>query len=168
MLESLDDPYSVFFDPTTHHLQKASLEGIYEGIGTAIDLKDGHLTIITVFEGSPAAQAGLQTGDIVLRVDGHEVAELSMAEVGALIRGPAGTSVQITVSRPGEPATETLELTVVRRRITVQSVTTQFAGDDLAIIKIRTFAATTPRQFTAVLRRVREQECARDRPRSPR
>ena len=158
MLETLDDPYSVFFDPTTHRLQQASLEGTYEGIGTAIDLKDGLITIVTVFEGSPAAQAGLQTGDIVLRVDGREVAELSMAEVGTLIRGPADTSVRLTISRPDLPEAQILELSVVRKRVTVRSVTTRFARDDLAIIKVRILAANTPRQFTAALRRVRERD----------
>ena len=157
MLETLDDPYSVFFDPTTHKLQQASLEGIYEGIGTAIDLKDGHITIITVFDGSPAAGAGLQTGDILLSVDGREVTGLSMAEVATLIRGPADTSVRITISRPNLLEAETLEFTVVRRRLTVESVTTRYDNDDLAIIKIRTFAATTPRQFVAALRRVQEE-----------
>ncbi len=158
MLETLDDPYSVFFDPTTHKLQQASLEGIYEGIGTAIDLKDGQLTIITVFEGSPAAGAGLQTGDVLLSVNGREVAGLSMAEVATLIRGPADTSIRLTISRSGLLEAEILEFTVVRRRVTMPSVTTRFAADDLAIIKIRTFAATTPRQFAAALRRVRERE----------
>ncbi len=158
MLQALDDPYSVFFDPTTHHLQKASLGGAYEGIGTSIDLKDGRHTIVTVFEGSPAAQAGLQSGDIVLRIDEREIGNLSMTEVVTLIRGPAGTSVQFTIMRPGEPATETLELTVVRQRITVQSVTLQVAGGDVAIIRVRLFSAITPRQFAAALRRAQAQQ----------
>lgn len=157
MLESLDDPYSVFFDPATHKLQKATLEGSYEGIGTAIDLKDGLITIITIFEGSPAAAAGLQSGDVLLRVDGREVTGLSMAEVATLIRGPANTSIRLTISRPGLLQAETLEFNVTRQRLTVESVTTRYIGDDLAVIKIRTFAATTPRQFTAALRRVERE-----------
>ncbi len=158
MLESLDDPYSVFFDPATHKLQQASLEGTYGGIGTAIDLKDGRITIITVFDGSPAAGAGLQTGDVLLSVDGREVTGLSMAEVATLVRGPADTSVRLTISRPNDLLeAETLEFTIIRRRLTVESVTTRYADDDLAIIKIRTFAATTPRQFVAALRRVQEE-----------
>ena len=157
-LSRLDDPYSVFFDPATHKLQKATLEGSYEGIGTAIDLKDGLITIITVFEGSPAAGAGLQRGDILLSVDGREVTGLSMAEVATLIRGPADTSIRLTISRPNDLLeAETREFTVVRRRLTVESVTTRYNGDDLAIIKIRTFAATTPRQFAAALRRVQQE-----------
>ena len=154
MLESLDDPYSVFFDPATHKLQQATLEGSYEGIGTAIDLKDGLITIITVFEGSPAAAAGLQSGDVLLSVDGREITGLSMAEVATLIRGPADTSIRLTISRPGVLQAEILEFNVTRQRLTVESVTTRYVGDDLAVIKIRTFAATTPRQFAAALRRV--------------
>lgn len=158
MLEALDDPYSVFFDPATHKLQQASLEGTYGGIGTAIDLKDGHITIITVFDGSPAAGAGLQTGDILLSVDGREVTGLSMAEVATLIRGPADTSVRLTISRPNDLLeAETWEFTLVRRQVTVQSVSTRYDDDDLAIVKIRTFAATTPRQFAAALSRVQAE-----------
>ena len=157
MLESLDDPYSVFFDPATHKLQQATLEGSYEGIGTAIDLKEGLITIITVFEGSPAAAAGLQSGDVLLSVDGREITGLSMAEVATLIRGPADTSIRLTISRPGLLHAEILEFSVVRQRLTVESVTTRYDGDDLAIIKIRTFAATTPRQFVAALRRVQQE-----------
>ncbi len=158
MLESLDDPYSVFFDPATHKLQQASLEGTYGGIGTAIDLKDGQITIITVFDGSPAAGAGLQTGDVLLSVDGREVTGLSMAEVATLIRGPADTSVRLTISRPNDLLeAETREFTLVRRQVTVQSVSTRYDNDDLAIIKIRTFAATTPRQFAAALSRVQAE-----------
>ena len=157
MLAALDDPYTVFHDPPAYRRQQTSLSGAYQGIGTTMDLQDGRHTVITVFEGSPAAAAGLQAGDILLRVDESDITALNMAEVASLIRGPAGTSVHLTVLRAGEPATETLNFSIRRAQITVQSVTLRVAGGNLAIIKIRTFAATTSRQLATLLRDARVQ-----------
>ncbi|MAG34730.1 MAG: hypothetical protein CL878_00550 [Dehalococcoidia bacterium] len=157
MMEALDDPYSIFLDPRTQRLQKASLNGAYEGIGTTIEMKNGQHTVVAPFEGSPAAGAGLRAGDIVLRVDGQGIIGLSMPEAVSLVRGPADTSVQLTILRPGDPA-ETLDLTIVRKRITTQSVTSEVTDGDVAVIRIRSFSSSTPRQFDAALRRAQSQQ----------
>ncbi len=158
MLQTLDDPHSGFLDPAAYRRQQTALRGVYGGIGATIELQEGQPTIVAPFEGYPAARAGLQTGDVVLRVDEREVGSLSLSEVIDLIRGPAGTSVQLTILRRDDLATETLSITVMRERIAAQAVTLQLADGDVAIIEIRRFLASTPRQLAEMLRRAQEQQ----------
>ncbi|HLG25666.1 MAG TPA: S-layer homology domain-containing protein, partial [Candidatus Gracilibacteria bacterium] len=101
MVDSLDDPYSTFEGPETADDITDELEGNYEGIGTVIDSFEGQFIIVGIIADSPAEKAGLKVGDIIKKIDGISTTGLDANELIDSIKGPSGTTVQITVDRNG-------------------------------------------------------------------
>jgi carboxyl-terminal processing protease len=120
MVRTLEDPYSGYNDPEEFRRLNDDLSGQFEGIGVEVAEKDGRIVIIAPISGSPAEKAGLRPGDIILRVDDRSVLGLNTAEVGGMVRGPAGTSVKLTIQRPNAP--ETLDVSITRARIVTKNV----------------------------------------------
>lgn len=123
MVKTLDDPYSGYNDPEEFKRMTDDLSGQYEGIGVEVAERDGKVIIIAPIAGSPAEQAGLRPGDIIVRVNDRSAVGLTVAELGALIRGPAGTVIKLTVQRDGSP--NNLDFTITRARITTKNVDTR-------------------------------------------
>jgi len=94
MVDSLDDPYTVFFDPQEAEDFEEELSGKYEGVGMEIAIKEGQLMVITPFEGTPAQSAGLRPGDKILKIEETYTRDITIEEAVKLIRGPEGTEVQ--------------------------------------------------------------------------
>lgn len=119
ILETLDDPYSVYLDKTANQNFTDEIEGKFEGIGAYISLeKENEITIVSPIKGSPADAAGVKPGDIIRKVDGWETAGHTLQEVVTRIKGPRGTDVVITVERGGGM----LDITVTRDVINVSAV----------------------------------------------
>ncbi len=122
VLDTLNDPNTLLIDPETAEVQRTRLEGEFEGIGAFVSMnEDDQLVIVSPMEGQPAMEAGLKAGDIILEVDGQEITGMSLTDAVLLIRGPRGTTVEITVLRPEEEGTRTFEVT--RGRIEVPTIT---------------------------------------------
>lgn len=143
MLDTLGDSnHTVFFDPETAHLQESALEGSFEGIGAHVSMKNDQFTIIAPIRGSPAEAAGLLPGDIIVAVDGVPTAGLPEWDVISRVRGPAGTTVILTVLHPD--AEEPVEITVQRARIELKSVAwARIPATNLAYVQITQFAGDT-------------------------
>src|SRR4051812_12813941 len=120
MVESLGDPYTAFSTPRDKELSDASLRGSFDGVGVQVDRRDGELRVVAPIEGSPAEQAGIRAGDVIVRVDDREVKDLELNEVVPLIRGPRGTTVRLTVTRAGEAGP--LEFSLARAEIKLENV----------------------------------------------
>ena len=120
MVESFGDPYTYFVEPKPRELERDSLAGRFGGIGANIEESpDGY--ILRPMPGQPAAQAGVQDGDLLLLVDDQEITRaMSMDDVVALVRGPIGSEVTLLVRRHASDAEVTL--TVVRAEIPLPSV----------------------------------------------
>lgn len=124
VLRTLDDPNTLLIDPKTAEVRRTRLEGEFEGIGAFVSMnEDGQLVIVSPMEGQPAMKVGLQAGDIILEVDGTEVSGMELTDAVLLIRGPRGTTVELTVLRPGEEGVQTFE--IVREKIEVATVSHQ-------------------------------------------
>ena len=117
MLESLDDPYTVYLTPKENRELQVMESGQYSGIGASLQKKNGTVLITNTFPGSPAAKADLNPGDAILSVDGRPVAEEDLDTAVARIKGEEGTTVRLEVRRKGGDAVEALTLT--RRRIEI-------------------------------------------------
>jgi carboxyl-terminal processing protease len=128
-LESLDDPYTVYLTPKENRALQITESGRYSGIGASLQKKAGGLVITTVFPGSPAAQAGLEPGDVILTVDGDPVADEDVDAAVARIKGEEGTSVILEVRPEGGDTTR--ELTLTRRRVEIPQTESKMerAGD---------------------------------------
>jgi carboxyl-terminal processing protease len=143
MLAALDDPHTSYMDPELYSLEEQSLAGEYEGIGAYIDTSGDYVEIISPITGSPAEAAGLKSGDLIVGIDGEDMTGVSGDVVHALILGPAGTDVTLTVKR--ESLDEPFDVTITRAKIIVPSVESRMLEDEdnLAYVRINIFGEDT-------------------------
>lgn len=141
MVGGLPDQYTVFKRPAEARMSRQRLSGEYEGIGVWVDQPDGRLTIISPMRGSPAEEAGIQPGDVIIEVDGVSVEEMPMDEAVSRVRGPEGTSVNLTIEREGED--DPLDVTVERAKIELPAVMFDMEEDDIAILTVTVFGDNT-------------------------
>jgi carboxyl-terminal processing protease len=121
MLDSLGDlGHTRFMTPEDLAAERTSISGQYSGIGAEIGIRDGMPMIQSPFDDSPAQKAGLQPGDIIVRVDGEDISSLSLDQVVSRIKGLQGTSVTLTIMREGSASL--MEFTIVRDVIRVAAV----------------------------------------------
>ena len=158
MLNSLGDPNTGYMDPFEYQQANAPLTGEYEGIGAWVDTSGEYLTVISPMEGSPAEAAGLKSGDKFIAIDGEDVTGIDPRLVLRRVLGPAGTPVTLTVLREGMDAP--FDVTIVRQKITIQSITGKMLDDNIAYIQITQFAEHTDRDLRSTLRQL-----LRERPR---
>ena len=156
MIDYLGDKYSVYMDEEETEEFNEQVEGKYVGIGTEImQLEDGSVVVSNPFEGSPAAKAGLQAGDVIIRVNDTDVTGKTSSEVSNLIKKSADSTVNITVRRDDEEKTFTIE----RETIEIESVDSSvFDVNDKKVgyIYISIFAANTDQQFKQALEDLEE------------
>jgi len=159
-LRALNDPYTLFSDPVDTEIQRPELEGEFSGIGAFVNQNDqGQLVIQTPMRGQPAEKAGIKSGDIVLKVDGRDIAGLETNEAVLLIRGKKGTRVVLTLLREGTP--EPFDVGVVRDTIKVPSVNTARLLTDegaptVGYIELTVFAQETRDEMRTAIRDLRE------------
>jgi carboxyl-terminal processing protease len=154
MVEALDDPYTAYLDATAYELSQRELEGKFEGIGAHVAAQDGQVVIIAPIAGSPAEEAGIRAGDVILEVDGQSIAGMSLVEVVLIVQGPRGTTVTLSVLHEGETEPEVIE--IVRAEIEMPSVRFEMM-DDIAYINITNFSERTAEELSPVLEEVNRQ-----------
>jgi len=140
MVDALGDTgHSRFLSPQMVKEESDYERGSYEGVGLQVESKDGHVVIVTPFDGSPAQRAGLSPGDVIIKVDGQDVSQSPLGDVVGRILGPAGTKVTLTVLNP---TTNLLrDVTLTRQRIALHNVTwRQLPGTTLAHLRIAGFS----------------------------
>ena len=149
MLQTLD-PHSSFMDPRSYAQLRERQEGRYYGLGISINVIDGHITVVSVFEGSPASRRGLRRGDVIARISGDDATNMSSDEAVSRLRGPRGSSVDISIRRTGYD--ELIELTVDRDEITIATIQGAFMADDrTGYVVLRDFSETTDRDLRRAL-----------------
>lgn len=144
MVNSLEDPYTVFMDPTETEKFSQELKGSFEGIGAEIGNRKGIITIISPLADSPAEKAGLKPLDKVLKINDTETIDMTLDEAVSRIRGQKGTVVTLTILRGNE--LETREIKITRDTIIVKSVELKFTESEknkIAVLKISRFGEDT-------------------------
>lgn len=119
MLAQLD-PYTRYFPETKMEDVRFMQTGEYGGVGASIETRDGQTLVVDLLEGEPAAQAGLQLGDVITHVNGRELVGLDQKQIGDLLQGATGTDVRIDIQRPGTQ--EQLTFDLQRRKVKVPDV----------------------------------------------
>jgi carboxyl-terminal processing protease len=145
MMDALGDKQTFYMEPKIYDSETSTLQGEYEGIGAMVDTTGDYLTIISPIEGSPAEAAGLKPGDMIIAIDGENMANYTPEEARQRVLGEAGTTVVLTIARPGE--SESLEYSLVRAKINVPSVTGEMLEDNIAYIDINTFGEKTTQEL---------------------
>ncbi|HTX90538.1 MAG TPA: S41 family peptidase [Anaerolineales bacterium] len=141
MMQSLGDPHSTYMDPQTYKDATSQLAGSYAGIGAYVDTNGKLLTITKPIPGSPAEKAGLLAGDQIVAVDGTDVTSLDPESVRQKVLGPEGTTVKLTILRPGQ--TDPFDVTITRATIVVPSVNSKMLDGGIAYVQITTFGDNT-------------------------
>lgn len=150
-------------DPHTHSLTPEEFEevqsetsGEYGGVGIEISLKQGRLTVVSTFEGTPANLAGIQSGDQIVGIAGEPTDDMTLFDAVRRVRGKEGTSVILSIMREGLSTPQ--EYTVQREIIHIVSVSHRSLGDEVAFIRIRTFNKSTNEELGAALRALRNDD----------
>ena len=154
MVSTLGDKHSTYLGGDLYKDFSAQMSGTYAGIGVYIASTDEGILIAGVMEGSPAEEAGLQRGDILVSIDGTSVEGYQLEDVSKNIRGPVDTSVDLVVRRAGEEQS----FTVQRRQIHVPTVAGKMVdGTDVGYIRVAVFSDGTADDFTKEFTKLREQ-----------
>ncbi|KAA3648169.1 MAG: S41 family peptidase [Chloroflexi bacterium] len=149
MVQSLDDPYTNYFDPQENLQANIPLNGEYEGIGAWVDTTSDYLTIIAPMPGSPAEGAGLLPGDAIIAIDGDDMTGIDGSLVIRRVLGPADSEVILTIQR--EDVEEPFDVSVIRARITIPNVEGEILENDIAYVQLFNFGGRTPVELRAVL-----------------
>ncbi|MGA2937017.1 MAG: S41 family peptidase [Syntrophobacteraceae bacterium] len=157
MVNALGDTgHSSFLSPEMLSIESHFLQGNFSGIGAQIKIKEGHIVILAPMDGSPAQHAGLQSGDIILRVNGEDITGLPVEQAVTRIAGKPGTSVTLTILNPRSG--QSREITIVRAEITVRNVRWhRLAGSKVAHMRIAGFSQGVAEEVRKALREVRNK-----------
>jgi len=140
MLEGLD-PHSVYLTKEDYSDLQTTTDGEFSGLGIEIGRRGNYIEIIAPIDGSPAVEAGLEAGDVILKLDGAPVKGMSIDEAVEAMRGPIGSSITLEIGRRGESAP--IEITVVRDTIKVASVRSRLLTPGYAYLRIAQFQRHT-------------------------
>ena len=143
----LDDPYSVYYDEEETQALLESVQGEYSGIGAVLsqNLETGVITMIRIYEDSPAMKAGLKDGDILYKVGDIEVTGEDLSEMVTHIKGEKGTEVELTVYREGVP--DPITVIAVRDEIEIETVAYEMLSNEIGYIAISEFEEKTCGQY---------------------
>ena len=146
MIESLDDPYSNYMDGNAAEDFNESIDGSFTGIGVVIQNGEEYTTVIEIYDNAPAKKAGMQVGDIIIKVNGNDVKGMTGNDLAKMIKGKKGTKVNITVKRDDKEISIDVKRDVVDL-ISVNDKIIEYEGKNIGYIRINNFAANTYSQF---------------------
>lgn len=146
MIESLEDPYTVFFKPEEAKKFLEDVKGFFEGVGMEIAVKGGQLQVVAPLEGTPAQKAGLRPGDKILKVDGKSTTDVTIDTAIDWIRGPKGTEVTLTIYR--EEWGQERDIKITRGVIDIPSLKLEMlAEDNIAYLRLYHFSEKASYDF---------------------
>lgn len=157
MLKDLD-PYTVFISEEGQTEMHMLTDGQYSGVGIQLGLRGEVLTVIAPMEGSPAYRAGVRPGDKIIEIDGVRTKDYTTQKAAGKIRGKAGTSVVLTLRRPG--VSDPIDVNLVRETIKVNDIPYVGVDDGIGYIRLNRFSRDTAKQFQEAVKHLQEQDIA--------
>jgi len=154
MVSSLGDPYTVFFLPEENKVKDENLEGEFGGVGIRLGYKDGILAVVSPLDGTPAQEAGIRAGDLILGVRDNQkdidldTQEMSLPDAVQLIRGPEGSKITLTLAREG--TADPFDKEITRKKISIPSLDYQWFevnGKEIAYVHLLQFSDVMYQQW---------------------
>ena len=152
VLQSLD-PYSAYMSPELFEEMQTDTRGEFGGLGIEIGMEAGLVKVIAPIDDTPAAKAGIKAGDYIVKIGEEQVQGKSLMEAVKLMRGPVGTSIELTIKRKN--VKKSLKFKIVRKIIEVKSVSSEILGDDknLGYIRLKSFNENSDKQFLNIVQK---------------
>jgi carboxyl-terminal processing protease len=149
------DPHSVYIPPKEMKQVKEEFQGNFEGIGISFEIVNGILTVVSPIPGTPSDRAGILAGDKIIQIDRKSAKDITNEDVFKRLKGPKGTTVHVTIERPG--VNELLEFDIVRDKIPIFTVDAKFMLDDeTGFVRLNKFAETSEKEIEQALRELQE------------
>ena len=145
MIAALDDDHAAYLDPELFNAEKERFRGTFEGIGAEVSMKDGQVVVVAPIPDTPAEEAGIRSGDVILEVNGESMKGLGVFDVVAKIRGPKGTPVDILVLH--KDASSPTLITIIRGVVKVTTVDLRILSGGIAHLKVQFFGENTSEEF---------------------
>ena len=145
IMNSLNDPYSVYMKKSAASQFSSSIEGSFSGIGAEVSLNNGYLTVVSPIKGSPAERGGLLPKDIILSVNGESLLDLTLEDAVSKLRGEKGTKATLEVRREG--INDPISIVLIRDDIDIETVYADIDKDGIGIITITQFSMNTAERF---------------------
>lgn len=158
MLGALD-PHSAYIDGNQLERLNTMIDGNYQGLGISIQMDDGAVRIISPFRGSPAEEAGLSAGDYITHINGELIYGQDVDYAVSRMRGPAGSSIELTIFRPGRE--DSFDVTVTRGVIELEPVTWELLDGNIGHISVNEFSADVGADVLAGINELREEATGR-------
>ncbi len=150
------DPHSAYYDANSFERFQESTQGQFSGVGIEMGTEGGFIKVISPIDDTPAQKAGIQAGDIIIKVDQESIQGLSINEAAQKIRGPIGSKVEFTIIREGNNTP--FDIAVVRDTIKALSVRSRLIDETIAYIRIAQFQAETGNDFINAVKKLRNDQ----------
>lgn len=154
MLSGLD-PHSTYLDVAQYQDLQASTSGEFGGLGIEVGTQDGFVKVIAPIDDTPAAKAGLQAGDVILRLDGRPMKGVALSDAVKQMRGEPGTNIELTVLREGKG--EPFSVTLTRAVVQVKSVRSRLIDDSLGYVRLSQFQSRTGKDLVAAVNALKQE-----------
>jgi carboxyl-terminal processing protease len=151
MLDALDDDHSAYLDPELFSAELERFRGNFEGIGAEVTERNGQIIVVAPIPDTPAEDAGINSGDIILEVNGQSVEGLGVYEVVDLIRGPRGTEVELLILHP--KASSPTRIVITRGVVIVPTLDLRILSGGLAHVQLHFFGENTLEEFGKAMER---------------
>ncbi|NDG89179.1 MAG: S41 family peptidase [Proteobacteria bacterium] len=155
LLQSLD-PYSAYMSPEIFNEMQTETSGEFGGLGIEVGMEAGVVKVISPIDDTPASRAGLKAGDYIVKIENTQVQGKSLSEAVDLMRGPVGSSIELTVRRRGEKKALTFNIT--REIIKIQSVKADLLENDIGYIRLTSFNENSGEQIESKIEELEKNQ----------
>jgi carboxyl-terminal processing protease len=145
------DAHSAYMDKKAYKAMNTQMKGEFGGLGIVIGMRDGALTVISPIDDTPAKKAGIQAGDIILKIEDKSTLKMTIDEAVSIMRGKPGTPIEITIVRKGE--NKPLKVKIIRGLIKVKSVKAKTIKDDILYLRISSFDNNVAKLLTKEIKK---------------
>jgi len=154
-LQSLD-PFSAYMNPKVFEESQSETSGEFGGLGIEVSMESGVIKVITPIDDTPAAKAGVKAGDYIVKINGEQVQGKTLMEAVNLMRGPVGTSIEITVRRKGLKKAKIFKIT--REIIEIKSVISKIVDNKVGYLRLRAFNANSSSQLKKEIAKIEKNK----------